>query len=330
MTLCQCYDSDSHVTCQSREVQRIGSSLPVRAKVLRQLLFSFEGIIDEQAFNLPAYFNSTWLISSCSTKQNICQLDSLCKESTVEITKLYNLKDLPTFLSVLCINYLVNMIHNLANLDSEDRDSWQTAKSHLQQESLAHCTILIKQAGITHTDKHVVSFDGKCYTLSCISCKPGAAKGCTIADSLLVEDASENLLSLAQLLLNSYSVDFQISSATDKQFGCVITTPKGQKITMVFSDNLWLLPLWAPAPATKAALHVNAARISPVITADKPFASLLTIADVEEERACPGEDVQAHHLSTWTLPELLHTTEQLQVICNQWCHPGRTKALENF
>eukprot|EP00961_Rhodomonas_salina_P049483 664489-Rhodomonas_salina.1 len=81
---------------------------------------------------------------------------------------------------------------------------------------------------------------------------------------------------------------------------------------MVFLDNLWRLPLWAPAPATKAASHVNAARIRPVATADNPYASLLTIADVEEERVCPGKDVQAHHLHTRTLPELLHTTEQLQ------------------
>eukprot|EP00961_Rhodomonas_salina_P241558 3263335-Rhodomonas_salina.2 len=49
------------------------------------------------------------------------------------------------FLSVLCMNYLVNMIHNLANLDSEDSYSWQAAKSHLQQERLAHCIISIEQ-----------------------------------------------------------------------------------------------------------------------------------------------------------------------------------------
>eukprot|EP00961_Rhodomonas_salina_P224823 3039325-Rhodomonas_salina.1 len=61
---------------------------------------------------------------------------------------------------------------------------------------------------------------------------------------------------------------------------------------MVFSDNLWLLPLWAPAPATKAARHVNAARIRPVVTADNPYTSLLTITYVEEERTGPGEDVQ--------------------------------------
>eukprot|EP00961_Rhodomonas_salina_P067407 905314-Rhodomonas_salina.2 len=134
------------------------------------------------------------------------------------------------------------------------------------------CVDSATQVGITQTDKHVVSFDGKHYTLHSILSKPGAAKGCTVgfptvtdggepilistADSLLAEDASENLLSLAQLLLNCYSVDLQIGSATNKTFGSAITTPEGQKITMVFWDNLWLLPLWVPAPGRAAAARL--------------------------------------------------------------------------
>ena len=108
-----------------------------------QFLFRFEGNKNPQAFNLPADFNSAFLISTGSTKQNIRQLDAMCQESGVEIVKLY--KDLPTFLSARRMNYLVNMVHNLANLDSADSDSWIAAKAHLQSEHLANGTLCIEQ-----------------------------------------------------------------------------------------------------------------------------------------------------------------------------------------
>ncbi len=54
---------------------------------------------------------------------------------------------------------------------------------------------------------------------------------------------------------------------------------------------------------------------------------LLTIADPEED--CKPQDVHSRHLLTCTLQELLHTSQQLQVRCNKWCHPGCTKMLEN-
>eukprot|EP00961_Rhodomonas_salina_P133558 1797204-Rhodomonas_salina.1 len=96
---------------------------------------------------------------------------------------------------------------------------------------------------------------------------------------------------------------------------------------MEFADNLWRLPLWAPAPASKMARQFSTPLARPTIAADNPLASLLTIKD-PEERA--DETVQVHHLLTLTLPELLHISQQLQVICNQWCHLGWTKHLENF
>eukprot|EP00961_Rhodomonas_salina_P074792 1004282-Rhodomonas_salina.1 len=78
---------------------------------------------------------------------------------------------------------------------------------------------------------------------------------------------------------------------------------------MEFADNLWRLPLWAPAPASKAARQVSTPRARPTIAADNPYASLLTIKD-PEERA--DETIQVHHLRTLTLPELLHIWQQLQ------------------
>eukprot|EP00961_Rhodomonas_salina_P075758 1016703-Rhodomonas_salina.1 len=63
------------------------------------LLFRFEGIVDPQAFNMPADFNTAYLIATGTTGQNIRQLDSTIEEHHTEITKLY--KDLPSFLLAL-------------------------------------------------------------------------------------------------------------------------------------------------------------------------------------------------------------------------------------
>ncbi len=115
---------------------------------------------------------------------------------------------------------------------------------------------------------HVIAYEGKSYHLTGIRGQSGKVKGCTVGlqeitddreptllctpDSLVASDTQENHLSLAQLLYNCYKVDFATGRDSDLQYGVHITTPSGQKITMIFSNNSWQLPLWVPA--TKA-LH---------------------------------------------------------------------------
>lgn len=42
------------------------------------------------------------------------------------------------------------------------------------------------------------------------------------------------------------------------------------------------------------------------------------------------EDVHAFHLWTCTMQEPMHISQQMQALCNQWCHPGSTKRMENY
>ncbi len=92
---------------------------------------------------------------------------------------------------------------------------------------------------------------------------------------------------------------------------------------MTFAENLWCLPLWAPATKTRG---TGKAEQPPIVLDANPFSALLTINDPEEEFI----DFQACHLSQLTLPEVTTINQLLQMLCNRWCHPGSTKHMENF
>jgi hypothetical protein len=203
------------------------------------------------------------------------------------------------------------------------------------------CINSATMAGVTNTTKHVVAYNGRKYQLTGIHGQAGKAHGCTVGfptvtdkgkqilicttHSLLADDTHENLLSLAQLLLNGYSITFAAGRDSDQQYGGQLTTPSGQKITLIFHNNLWRLPLWAPATKTHTTKRTNH---PPPVTDNNPYTALLTISDPDEHRGT--QDVHARHLHTCTLPELLHVSQQMQVLCNKWCHPGSTKHMENF
>jgi hypothetical protein len=61
---------------------------------------------------------------------------------------------------------------------------------------------------------------------------------------LKAPNATESLLSLAQLLKNGFKVYFSQGTKDDPQYGGYIITPSGEYIDLLFKDNLWRLPLW--------------------------------------------------------------------------------------
>ena len=200
------------------------------------------------------------------------------------------------------------------------------------------------QGGVTHNQQRVTAWDGRQYQLTGIAGEPANAQGCTIGfptvsdtgtpllfstdSSLYCAEAKENLLSLAQILQAGNSVHFAAGRTDDPQYGGFIQTPDGHRITMIFENNLWRLPLWAPAtskhrfkpkqkvPSTHPILHNNA------------YAALMDLQDVEDR--AENEDVHAFHLRTRTAPQLLEISQQMQLICNRWGHCGRTKHMQNY
>jgi hypothetical protein len=53
---------------------------------------------------------------------------------------------------------------------------------------------------------------------------------------------TESLLSVAVLLKTGFDVKFMTGTKKDPTFGGYLVTPDGQKICMIFGDNLWRLP----------------------------------------------------------------------------------------
>ena len=47
------------------------------------------------------------------------------------------------------------------------------------------------------------------------------------------------------LLKAGFDVKFVTGTKRDPTFGGYLVTPDGQKIRMIFGDNLWRLPMWS-------------------------------------------------------------------------------------
>ena len=63
--------------------------------------------------------------------------------------------------------------------------------------------------------------------------------------TLVVDKETETLLSVAVLLKAGFDVKFVTGTKKDPTFGGYLVTPDGQKIRMIFGDNLWRLPMWS-------------------------------------------------------------------------------------
>jgi hypothetical protein len=60
-----------------------------------------------------------------------------------------------------------------------------------------------------------------------------------------VDKETETLLSVAVVLKAGFDVKFLTGTKKDPTFGGYLVTPDGQKIRMIFGDNLWRLPMWS-------------------------------------------------------------------------------------
>ena len=63
--------------------------------------------------------------------------------------------------------------------------------------------------------------------------------------TLVVDKETETLLSVAVLLKAGFDVKFVTGAKKDPTFCGHLVTPDGQKIRMIFGDNLWRLPMWS-------------------------------------------------------------------------------------
>jgi hypothetical protein len=63
--------------------------------------------------------------------------------------------------------------------------------------------------------------------------------------NIVATRATDNILSLAVLLKAGYKVNFCVGTDLDPSDGGDLYTPKGKRIALVFSGNLWRLPVWS-------------------------------------------------------------------------------------
>ena len=206
---------------------------------------------------------------------------------------------------------------------------------------LGPCIDSATQVGVTYDPRYVVSYDNKRYSLTGINGTATPAQGTTngfptvtdkgvsilltTPDSIIAKGANENLIGLAQLYKSGHRVAFATGRAGDPEFGGYLHTADGHRVPLLFKDNLWRLPIFAPAshPTRPRPASSHSSALS-----SNPYASLLDLHDVEEQRE--SEDVHTYHLRTRTASELLTIDQQMQIHCARWGHCGRTKHMQNY
>ena len=110
------------------------------------------------------------------------------------------------------------------------------------------------------------------------------------------------------MIKSGCNVDFQCCRANDPNFGGKITLPDGQKITMIFEDNLWRLPMWTPV---KARLSIAASKPKSLISSNNPYAALAALTE--------DDDVQCN--ANFVMNANMTIDERIQVVHNSYAHP---------
>jgi hypothetical protein len=118
--------------------------------------------------------------------------------------------------------------------------------------------------------------------------------------TLVVDKETETLLSVAVLLKAGFDVKFVTCTKGDPTFGGYLVTPDGQKIRMIFGENLWRLPMWSDLGRYKND------QTSPTKT--NALALVPTTAALEA-------------LAQPSLPD----QEAIQIVHDMWGHPGNDK-----
>jgi hypothetical protein len=134
----------------------------------------------------------------------------------------------------------------------------------------------------------VTTIEGNCYAIFMRN------------QTLVVDKETETLLSVAVLLKAGFDVKFVTGTKRDPTFGGYLVTPDGQKIRMIFGDNLWRLPMWCDP------VRYTNDQTSP--TNRNTLALVPTAAALE----------------TLTQPSL-PDQEAMQLVHDMWCHPGNDK-----
>ncbi len=118
--------------------------------------------------------------------------------------------------------------------------------------------------------------------------------------TLVVDKKTETLLSVAVLLNAGFDVKFRTGTKQDPTFGGYLVTPDGQKIRMIFGDNLWRLPMWSDP------VRYKNDQMSPT---QRNTLALVPAAAALEALAQPS------------LPD----QDAIQLVHDMWCHPGNDK-----
>jgi hypothetical protein len=89
--------------------------------------------------------------------------------------------------------------------------------------------------------------------------------------NIVATRTTDNILPLAVLLKAGYKVEFRVGTDLDPTDGGDLYTPKGKRIALVFSGNLWRLPMWSSSSRCESTAGIPAHQ--------NPFAALLNIPE---------------------------------------------------
>jgi hypothetical protein len=82
----------------------------------------------------------------------------------------------------------------------------------------------------------------------------------TRGTTLVLTDTKDKIISLAVLMKAGFKVEFAAGTSDDPNFGGYLITPTGSRVALVFENNLWRVPLWAP-PMRAPARHAMPAKV---------------------------------------------------------------------
>jgi hypothetical protein len=78
--------------------------------------------------------------------------------------------------------------------------------------------------------------------------------------TLVLTDTKDKIISLSVLLKADFKVEFAVDTSDDPNFGGFLITPTDSLVALVFENNLWRVPLWAP-PIRVPARHTMPVKV---------------------------------------------------------------------
>ena len=138
---------------------------------------------------------------------------------------------------------------------------------------------------------------------------------------LWTRSATENILSLGNLLKAKFQVRLEAGRAGDPQYGGYILTPDGETIILTFRDSLWRLPTCEPTQANllKVRLTKQEIRRKLETTTSEHARKVLTCAFPAD-----GDVHACHRARSIPLAEL-PPEEMISILHAAWGHPFYSK-----